>query len=308
MAGMLDNVGAVSTEDPTTISQEAQDVAKATGVSHTDIATSQTDRDPVDFQNYDATGTSQELKDETTFKEADTYVDQAKSTVAGQLSTILADDSPYIQLNERMAQEKAAGRGLTNSSIAARQGQLAAIQSALPIAQQDAETYARAQGAQQQAEYGQETIKSEAIVSGGLVEQKALIERKNTDINNAFTAMMSGADAQQKIWGQDLQNTFNKGLQQLEQAHQQQMLTLELNENQAAAVAEHAAGIMQNYQVSVENLLSDPDFLEMGATAVNNAVNQLQTLAANSIGFIGASQDVNMDVWLEDYLDNLTVL
>jgi len=207
-----------------------------------------------------------------------------------------------------MAQEKAGGRGLTNTSIAARQGQLAAIQSALPIAQQDAETYARAQSAQQQAEYGQETIKSEAIVSGELVEQKAAIERKNTDINNAFTATMSGADAQQKIWFQDFANTFNKSMTELEQAHQQQMLTLELNQNQAAAVAEHSAGIMQNYQVSVENLLSDPDFLNMGRGAVNNAINQLQTLASNSIGFIGASQGVNMDVWLDEYLDNLEVI
>jgi hypothetical protein len=119
---------------------------------------------------------------------------------------------------------------------------------------------------------------------------------------------MSGADAQQKIWGQDLQNTFAEGMTMLEQTHQQQMLTMELNQNQAAAVAEHAAGIMQNYQVSVENMLQDPDFLNMGKDAVNNAINQLQNLAANSIGFIGASQGVNMDTWLDEYLDTLTVM
>lgn len=305
---MLDNVGAVSTGDPTTISQEAQDVAKATGVSYSDIAKEQEEKPPVDYQDYNASKASQDLNENTSFKPADTYVDQAKSTVAGQLTALLSSDSPYIKLNEQLAQNKAASRGLLNTTIAAQAGRNAAIQSGLPIAQQDAQTYARAQSAQQQAEYGQETIKTEAIVSGHLVEQKAAIERKNQDINNAFSAIMAGADAQQKIWGQDLQNSFAKGMTQLEQTHQQQMLTLELNQNQAAAVAEHAAGIMQNYQVSVENLLSDPDFLEMGKDAVNNAINQLQTLASNSISFIGASQGVNMDVWLDEYLDNLAVL
>ena len=306
--GMLDNVGAVSTEDPTTISQEAQDVAKATGVAYSDISKDQEERPPTQFEGYDAAAAGKTLDEQTNFKPADTYVDQAKSTVQGQMESILASDSPYIKLNEQMAQERAAGRGLVNTSIATRQGQLAAIQSALPIAQQDAQTYAQAQAQQQAAEYGQETIKSEAIVSGALVEQKAGIERKQTDINNAFAAAMAGADAQQKIWGQDLQNTFNEGMQMLEQAHQQSLLQMELDHTQAVAVAEHSAAIMQNYQVSVENMLQDPDFLEMGPEAVNNAINQLQTLAANSIGFIGASQEVNMDNWLRDYLVDLDVM
>lgn len=306
--GMLDNAGAVSTGDPTSISTEAQDVAKATGVSYSDIATDQETRDPVDFAGYDAGKANTDLAANTEFKPASNYVDEAKSTVAGQLNTILASDSPYIQQNERMAQEKAASRGLMNTSIATRQGQLAAIQSALPIAQQDAQTWAQAQGAQQQAEYGQQTIQSEAIVSGGLVAQKAAIERKNQDLNNAFQAAMTGASEQAKIWGQDLQNTFSRSMTELQQAHENLMLTTELDMNQSMAVAEHSASIMQNYQVSVENMLQDPDFLEMGAEAVNNAINQLQTLASNSIGFIGASQDVNMDQWLTDYLKPLTVM
>lgn len=308
MAGLLENVGATSQGDPNTISTEAQDVAKAQGVSYSDIAKTQEERDPVDYKDYDAQKVSDTLASQTSFKPASSYVDEAKSTVAGQLNTLLAADSPYIQQAEQKAQEQSASRGLLNSTLAAQAGRTAAIQSALPIAQQDAKTWATAQGAQQQAEYGQETIKTEAIVSGEMVEQKAAIERKNQDLLNSFNAMMQGAAAQDKVWAADLQNTYTTGLQALEQAHQQQMLTMELNQNQAAAVAEHAAGIMQNYQVSVENLLSDPDFLGMGKDAVNNAINQLQTLASNSIGFIGASQGVNMDTWLDEYLDNLTVL
>ena len=115
-------------------------------------------------------------------------------------------------------------------------------------------------------------------------------------------------ESQNQVWAADFQNQFNKGMQELEQAHQQQMLTMELNQNQAAAVAEHSASIMQNYQVSVENMMQDPDFLGMGKEAVNNAINQLQNLAANSIGFIGASQGVNMDVWLDEYLETMTVM
>lgn len=306
--GMLNNAGAVSTGDPTTISQGAQDIAKATGVAYEDVAKQEEDRPAADYQDYDAAGTNQMLNEQTAFKPASNYVDEAKSTVAGQLTSLLDQNSAYVQQARQQATEQASGRGLLNSTIAANQGQRAAIQSALPIAQQDAQTWANAQGARQQAEYGQETIKSEAIVSGALVEQKAAIQQKQTEINNAFQARMQGMESQNQVWAADFQNQFNKGMQELEQAHQQQMLTMELNQNQAAAVAEHSASIMQNYQVSVENMMQDPDFLGMGKEAVNNAINQLQNLAANSIGFIGASQGVNMDVWLDEYLETMTVM
>lgn len=64
-----------------------------------------------------------------------------KMTVAGQLEGLLSSDSPYINEAEARAMQTANARGLLNSSIAASEGEKAAIQSALPIASQDASTY-----------------------------------------------------------------------------------------------------------------------------------------------------------------------
>lgn len=61
-----------------------------------------------------------------------------KTTVQDQMKGLLDYNSSYIQNARNNAAMQANGRGLLNSSIAAGAGEQAAIQSALPIAQQDA--------------------------------------------------------------------------------------------------------------------------------------------------------------------------
>lgn len=65
-------------------------------------------------------------------------VDPAKETVAGQLNTLTAKDSPLMTRARTGAMQTANARGLMNSSIAAGAGEAAAIDSALPIATADA--------------------------------------------------------------------------------------------------------------------------------------------------------------------------
>ena len=62
-------------------------------------------------------------------------------TVQGQLDTILSRESPLLKRAEAYARDKAASAGLLNSSLAATAGYAAMVDKALPIAQQDAETY-----------------------------------------------------------------------------------------------------------------------------------------------------------------------
>ena len=61
-----------------------------------------------------------------------------ESTVAGTLEGLLSRGSPYIEAAKAGAQRQANSRGLLNSSMAATAGEKAGIESALPIAQQDA--------------------------------------------------------------------------------------------------------------------------------------------------------------------------
>lgn len=65
-------------------------------------------------------------------------------TVQGQMADIIAQDSPLQQLATTSALQQANTRGLINSSMAVGAAQDAVIRSALPIAQQDAQTQAAA--------------------------------------------------------------------------------------------------------------------------------------------------------------------
>lgn len=62
-------------------------------------------------------------------------------TVSGQLSRILAQDSPLLQQARARAAAEMNSKGLLNTSIAIGAGEAAAIGQALPVAQQDARTY-----------------------------------------------------------------------------------------------------------------------------------------------------------------------
>ena len=65
-----------------------------------------------------------------------------QETVAGQMKGLLETESPYTTMARTKASEAAQSKGLLNSSMAVQAGEAAAIESVLPIAQQDAETYA----------------------------------------------------------------------------------------------------------------------------------------------------------------------
>ena len=61
--------------------------------------------------------------------------------VANQLQSLLGRDSAYLTNARRRGAEFAGSRGNINSSIAAGASERAALEAALPIAQQDAATY-----------------------------------------------------------------------------------------------------------------------------------------------------------------------
>jgi len=67
-------------------------------------------------------------------------------TVAGQIDTVIAKDSPLMQQAKTAGLEQAASRGLLNSTMAVGSAQDALYKNAMPIAQQDAETNRLAAG------------------------------------------------------------------------------------------------------------------------------------------------------------------
>lgn len=69
---------------------------------------------------------------------------QPNETVRSQLQQIIADDSPLMQQARARALQTANGRGLLNSTMAMTAADSAMYDAAMPIATQDAGTYARA--------------------------------------------------------------------------------------------------------------------------------------------------------------------
>ncbi|MBC7431715.1 MAG: hypothetical protein H7345_06565 [Rubritepida sp.] len=65
------------------------------------------------------------------------------TSASGQLTGLLAQNSPYLQQARAGGVRTAARRGLLNSSIAAGSGEAAAIAAAAPIASQDAQQLAQ---------------------------------------------------------------------------------------------------------------------------------------------------------------------
>ena len=70
----------------------------------------------------------------------------APQTVEGRIANIVDPNNPIIQQAQAQARIAAAGQGLQNTSMATTAGEAAAYQAAIPIAQADAATAAKAAG------------------------------------------------------------------------------------------------------------------------------------------------------------------
>lgn len=96
-----------------------------------------------------------------------------ESTVAHQLSTLLQTDSPYLTAARNKAKEQANQLGLLSSTMAGGAAERAAIESALPIAQQDAVTFGDV-GKQEQSILGQQRIARQGALNQSVLDtQKA---------------------------------------------------------------------------------------------------------------------------------------
>ena len=126
-------------------------------------------------------------------------------TVQSQLNTILDPNSPLMRSARTRGLQAANRRGLLNSSIAAQAAEQAMIDSALPIAQQDAATYSQA------ARQNQDALNRAALQDASL--------GTNVDIFNvgeANTTARFNAEAANRAGLQDAQiasqvSMFNVG-------------------------------------------------------------------------------------------------
>jgi hypothetical protein len=129
--------GMTTTSQPTT--QSATTTGANAGGLLGDISVTQPQKPASPEFNYQNGYTG--LTGKTDFN----YDPRSESLVQNQLTGLLDPNSPLMKRAVSQSQELAASRGLQSSSIAAGAGTGAMIDRALPIAQQDAQTYGNAQ-------------------------------------------------------------------------------------------------------------------------------------------------------------------
>lgn len=101
--------------------------------------------------------------------------------VSGQMTDLLNKKSPFMQLAETKANQESNSRGILNSSMAVGAAHNAAIQSALPIAQQDADTQ----------------FKSSLTNMDAINRTKGAAQQQSYDVTNNAAQMAHEADIEQ---------------------------------------------------------------------------------------------------------------
>jgi len=120
-----------------------------------------------------------------------------QSTVAGQVQSIINQDSPLMQSAQTKALQESNQRGLVNSSMGVQAGRQAVINSALPIAMQDAQTNANAATANAGATNQARQFGAGAQLQADTANQQDTSQTNRFNAANAQQSYMQGAQFQQ---------------------------------------------------------------------------------------------------------------
>lgn len=241
---------------------------------------------------------------------ADTYnADQItvdpKSTVSGQMEGLLSQSNPYIGRARTRAAQTANSRGLLNSSMAAGAGEAAAIDAAMPIATQDAQTYGQSQLANQQATNAARAQNSQLLTDVNKANTDALNVIPNAQVQLSSSQQL--AQQQAGLQEQLSQGDFNRqlGTMEADVAAKEQFATFDANiRTQLAAIQQDYAveleTLSQNYEIqknldtsmgsmydgalrSISNVLADPNMTTAQST---NAVKVIIDNLGSGLNFL----------------------
>ena len=186
-------------------------------------------------------------------------------TVRGQLTSLIAEDSPYLQSAKNYALSGMNDRGLVSSSLAVGAAQRAAIDAATPIAGQDAQTYTASGVAAQNANAAVNKTAYDAAL-------------KNQAVN-----LEAGYSASLQKQKDDAYATLNLTLKRIDERVELDKIALQDRDSFSKSVGP----IMQQYQTEFSRIQVDPNFASPSekATAIQmlNNIYKPQISAINSI-------------------------
>ncbi len=227
---------------------------------------------------------------------------QPNQTVQSQVKGIIDDNSPLMQQAETRALQKYNARGLVNSSMAVGAGQAALYDAAMPMATQDAATYARAgefnAGAQQQtglANQGSTNTASQfnAGAQNQTNSQNSQLQT-NVSLNNAASAndmrkFQGSLNADLAKFNASESNALKK--LGMDAQTKTELANIEANYKMLMQSSSSASDLYKQMVLNASNIMSSKD---MDAAAKTAAMNNQMALLNSGLGMIGKIGNLNL--------------
>lgn len=241
-----------------------------------------------------------------------------KSLVQNQVKDIVSSGSPLMTLAETEAKKQANKRGLLNSSIAVGAGQEAVLKQALPIAQQDAGTFADADrnnaaaentskqfnaGSQQQNSQfnsGSANTQSNIKLQGEIQKELAAIQANSQmslqEKQIASNEVIAKNDNFNKLLMQQMDRETKTALAKLDEGTKMKLAQVDSDNRQLLQTNISAANMYAQYATNLANIQGNKD---MGQEAKDAAVaSQLSALQAG-LSAIGKTSGLNLSEFFQ---------
>lgn len=248
----------------------------------------------------------------------------APQTVAGQVKGLVDENSPLMQQAATNSLQQMQSRGLANSSMAVGAGQQAVINTALPIAQQDATTFGSA--ARRNADAADTTSQFNATskntasqvnttqqnaLQSQMYQQRGTIEQANAAAKNNATALqgqlsLSAQTANQSAAVQQASQAYDGALKvalanadaqgklqlaQMDAAVKTNLAEIQAKYNVQMQTSGSMANTYQSYINQVGAIMADPN---LDAAGKQTAINNLNTMMNNSMAMQSSISGLNL--------------
>jgi len=260
------NAATPKTNTPTTIYTENTNDDSKTGTIN-----------PVDWSTSDLTNPFSK----STTKISDPSVSMASvqsskpdeaDTVQSRMSGLLASGSPYIQAARAAGERTAHSRGLLNSSLAAGSAEKAAIEAALPIAQQDSQSMVNAWMSEQEQDNASDLSYQQYMQDSN----KALLE------GNVQSTLSDQEHNQSMALDWQQQAGVNYRLS-VEASLKEKLQTMDLSSSEKASFADNLTRFGEKFQNDVTGINADNNMSEEEKTAAILTAQDVYTSNVNII-------------------------
>jgi hypothetical protein len=197
--------------------------------------------------------------DQSKIQSPSSVVDKDTATVAGQLKGILSSGSPLLQAAEAKTMRAANARGLLNTSMAAGEGTKAMIETATPIAQQDASLYGTLTQQNNQAVNNSLVNSQVANLEFNKDKNTAEIQGKLKEQDIAANWRTANLDKDTRVQLQEMTDTAQMSRLQIETDTQKMIKSMGVASEKQQSVMGVIANMGEQVIGSINSLLANQD-------------------------------------------------